>query len=541
MLTSQTFTRYDSLRGALNPLRTCYDVVFYDLNLRVNPATQSIKGYNTIHYKTTAPFTQLQIDLFSNMHISQILHQGQELKFERDSNSVFISFSQMQKQNIIDSISIYYEGKPLIALNPPWDGGFSWEKDKTGKAWVGVSCEGIGASLWWPNKDHLSDEPDSMRISCEVPSDLMCVANGNLRKKTPLNDNFTRYDWHVSYPINNYNVSLNIADYAQFSDVYTAQDGEKLPLDYYVLRYNLEKAKKHFDQVKPMLACYEKYFGKYPFWKDGYALVETPYLGMEHQSAIAYGNNYQQGYDGGDISGSGVGMKFDYLIIHESAHEYWGNSVSARDHGEMWIHESFCTYAEALYVECMFGYKSALQYLAGQSQSIANQEPILGPLHVNYTGWEASDMYFKGSLMLHTLRNAINDDKLWFDIIYGIAQEFKMKVTTTQEIVGYINKKTGQDYSYFFNQYLKYAQIPVFQYTITQQGKKAVLQYRWNANVENFNMPVKVNVGNGKYETIMPTSQWQTIAIKGDKKNFRVATELFYLQVQQLNAEKSKS
>ncbi len=267
---NQTFSRYDSLRGTLTPLRTCYDIFFYDLNLRIDPATKRIKGHNTIHYKTSAPFTRLQVDLFSNMKISRVVHQGDELQFERDSNFVFVTFPQEQKKDIVDAISIYYEGQPLVALNPPWHGGFSWEKDETGKDWVGISCEGIGASLWWPNKDHLSDEPDSMRMSYEVPSHLMCVANGNLRKKTPLNDGFTRYDWHVTYPINNYNVTLNIADYAHFSDVHTAQDGEKLTLNYYVLRYNLEKAKKHFTEVNPNVCSDGKNFCKYTVGGDGY-------------------------------------------------------------------------------------------------------------------------------------------------------------------------------------------------------------------------------------------------------------------------------
>lgn len=527
---NQTYTRYDSLWGSLSPLRSCYDVVFYDLNLRVNPADKSIKGYNTIHYKTTAEFNRIQIDLFRNLHISRIVQHDRELQFERDSNAVFINFPQTQKSGIIDSISIYYEGKPIVAANPPWDGGFSWEKDQTGKDWIGVSCEGIGASVWWPTKDHLSDEPDSMKISCEVPSALMCVANGNLRQTTRLTDGFTRYHWFVSYPINNYNVSLNIADYAHFSDTYTAQNGEKLALDYYVLRYNLNKAKRQFEQVKPMLACYEKLFGKYPFWKDGYALVETPYLGMEHQSAVAYGNNYLPGYGGQDLSGTGIGLSFDYLIIHESGHEYWGNSVSAQDHAEMWIHESFCTYTEALYIECMQNKENAAKYIIGLRKIIENKEPILAPMQVNASG--SGDMYPKGANLLHTLRNVIDNDKHWFEIIYGIAQEFKIKNTNTQEIVGYINRKTGKDYTYFFDQYLRYADLPVFQYRIKQQGKKVWLEYKWKADVATFQMPLKVDFGEGKYITITPATQWQTISEKGNAAAFKVATDLYYIHTE---------
>jgi aminopeptidase N len=460
------------------------------------------------------------------------------LKFERDSNAVFIEFSQQQPKDIQDSITIYYEGKPIVAANPPWDGGFVWEKDETGKDWIGVSCEGIGASLWWPNKDHLSEEPDSMRIRCEVPSNLMCVANGNLRGSTKLNDGFTRYDWFVSYPINNYNVTLNIADYAHFSDTYTAKDGEKLALDYYVLRYNLEEARKHFEQVKPMLACYEKLFGKYPFWKDGYALVETPYLGMEHQSAIAYGNNYMPGYMGMDLSGTGIGLTFDYLIIHESGHEYWGNSVSTQDHAEMWIHESFCTYSEGLYIECMQNKENAAKYIVGLRQSIENSSPIIAPLGVNGNG--SGDMYMKGANILHTLRNAINDDKLWFELIYGIAQEFKIKNTNTAEIVQFINRKAGKDYTPFFDQYLRHANIPTLQYAIKGKGKKAVLQYRWLADVAAFNMPVKVSFGKGAEKMIYPTTTWQTLSEKGNTGNFTINTDAFYIHTQKVDNEKIK-
>lgn len=528
----ESFSRHDSLRGALTPLRSAYDVIFYDLNLRVNPSERSIKGYNTIHYKTITGFDKIQVDLFSNMKITRIAHQGKDLAFERDSNAFFVNFPQRQAQGIVDSITVFYEGKPIVALNPPWDGGFTWKTDKTGKPWIGVSCEGIGASLWWPNKDHLSDEPDSMNITLEVPSNLMAVANGNLRETKKLEDNYTRYYWHVSYPINNYNVTVNVADYAHFSDTYTAADGEKLGLDYYVLQYNLDKAKKHFEQVKPMLACYEKYFGKYPFWKDGYALVETPYLGMEHQSAIAYGNDYMPGYRGHDLSETGVGLKFDYLIIHESGHEYWGNSVSTQDHAEMWIHESFCTYSEALYVECMMGYDKALLYLGGIKNGVRNKEPIIGPLGVNYQGWEDTDMYFKGALVLHTLRNVINDDKLWFDLVYGIAQEFKIKTTNTNEIIKFINQKIGKDYTYFFDQYLRHASIPTFAYNLQQKGKKLVLNYKWEADVPGFNMPLKVGFPNKDYQVIHPTTEWQSITLKGKEKDFKIAKELFYINTE---------
>jgi aminopeptidase N len=366
----------------------------------------------------------------------------------------------------------------------------------------------------------------------------MCVSNGNLRRSSILTDGFTRYDWFVSYPINNYNVTLNIADYERFSDSYIAQDGDKLALSYYVLRYNVDKARKQFEQVKPMLACYEKLFGKYPFWKDGYALVETPYLGMEHQGAIAYGNKYLQGYAGQDPSGTGIGLTFDYIIIHESGHEYWGNSVSSQDHGEMWIHESFCTYTEALYVECMQNKDAASKYMVGLRELIENKEPIIAPLGVNASG--SADMYYKGANILHTLRHVIDNDKLWFEILHGIAQEFKNKTTNTQEIIQFINTKAGKDFTPFFDQYLRHTKLPVFQYMLRQRGKKVTLEYRWQADVPNFQMPLKVDLGDGNYIPVTPSQHWQTITQKGNAGKFKVANDQYYIAIQKVESEKTK-
>ncbi len=394
-----------------------------------------------------------------------------------------------------------------------------------------MAVEGTGASVWWPLKDHPSDEPDSMAISCEAPRDLMCVSNGNLAGTGEADGGFTRYNWKVTYPINAYNVTLNIGRYTHFSDIYTAADGDTLSLDYYVMPYNEVKARKQFTQVKPMLACFEKYFGKYPFWLDGYALVETPYLGMEHQSAIAYGNNYQKGYLGRDLSGAGLG--FDYIIIHESAHEYWGNSVTAADHADMWIQESFTTYAEALYVECTLGYETALRYLQGEAKLIRNIEPVQGPPEVAFNNWMTSDHYFKGSLMLHTLRNAISDDKLWFEILYGLSQTFRYKTIRTQDIVRYINTRTAKNFAPFFDQYLNYPKPPVLQYKLTPRRDEVQISYRWEAKAAGFAMPVKVKASGKEYTTLTPTEKWQTTTLKGRAADFKVATELFYIRLEE--------
>lgn len=532
------FSRQDSLRGTLSSVRSCYDVTFYDLKLKVIPTSQSIEGSNSIYYKATADFKKMQVDLFANMQIINISQNDKPLKFTREGNATFINFADVQKKNKKYSIKIEYRGRPQIARNPPWDGGFTWKKDPNGKDWIVVSCEGTGASLWFPNKDHLSDEPDSVKITCAVPKGLMCVSNGNLRttkelkNDSPTNDNkslngvsfqpFTEYEWFVSYPINNYNISLNIADYANFKDVYTAQDGEKLDLDYYVLKPNLEKAKTHFKQVKPMLACYEKLFGKYPFWKDGYALVETPYWGMEHQSAVAYGNNYRNNEYG-----------FDFIIIHESGHEYFGNSLSCNDHAEMWIHESFTTYMEALYVECMQNYEKSIKYLEKQKSSIRNAEPLIGALGVNYPQPD-SDIYYKGTWMLHTIRNVVNDDKVWFETLKGLTTKFKISNVTTEQVIQYFNEKTGMNLSPIFNMYLKTKQIPVLQYQISSKNDNAIeLRYRWKETTPA--MPIKAGFGIQKYEVISPSTEWQTKTFtKVEGQEFKIATELFYIKTEKL-------
>lgn len=378
------------------------------------------------------------------MKINKIVHKNKDLNFTRLHDAVFVQFP-FQPKGTKGSFRVFYEGAPTVALIPPWDGGFVWSKDENGDHWIGVACEGDGASLWWPNKDHLSDEPDSMSIRVAVPDPYLCVSNGNLRSREALNDGYTRYNWFVSYPINNYNVTVNIAKYAHFSDIYTSPDRHELQLDYYVLPKNLEKAKKHFQSVHQTLKCFEYYFGKYPFWNDGYALVETPYLGMEHQSAIAYGNQYMRGYLGGMIPRK---MDWDYVIVHETGHEYWGNSISCNDLSEMWIHESFTTYMEALYVEYTYGYKDALQYLDifRRRPSILNEQPILGPKDVNWEDWTGSDHYYKGSWVLHTLRNAINDDELWFDLLKSFYQENAISNIETEDFVAYVKERTSKDF-----------------------------------------------------------------------------------------------
>ncbi len=524
-----TFTKADSLRGYLSPLRSCYDVTYYHLNVAVNPSDSSIKGSNTIRFKVVNPFKEMQVDLFANMKVDKIeFEDGTPLKYSREFGAVFIYLPKELERNTTHQIIFYYSGRPQIAKNPPWDGGFIWKKQKEGNPWVMVTCQGTGASLWWPNKDHQSDEPDSMLLSVTIPKGLEDISNGRLRSKIDLTDGQTQYNWFISYPINNYDVTINIGKYAHFSDVYTSSDGSKLTLDYYVLPENLQKAKKQFEQVKTMLACYEKYFGKYPFYRDGYKLIESSHNGMEHQTAVAYGNHYQGGYEG--RASSAVGLKFDFIIIHESAHEWWGNSVTAKDVADMWIHESFAAYAEALYVEYNWGHKAALEYINGKKQNVRDEKPIIGPYNVNQEG--SGDMYDKGQLVLNTLRDVINNDSLWFSILRGIQKKFAYKTVDADDITNFINEKTGTNYNYFFDQFLRYPKEPEFFAIVTQKGNETAVRYKWNADVKDFKMPLKVTTSPNNFEFIYPTTQWQTLKLKDfDPKDFKVDEDEFLCKV----------
>ena len=533
-LFSQNYSKGDSLRGNLSSFRSCYDVFFYDLYIIVDDQQKKIlNSSNNIHLTALTDFQKIQIDLFENLKIHSIEFEDKELDFQRIYNAVFINFPRVIESDENIFFKITYSGNPRVAVNPPWDGGFSWEKDKNDNSWIGVSCQGLGASSWWPCKDHQSDEPDSMKITCSVRKPLQVISNGNLMNDTvvynkDLNTLTTKSSWFVSYPINSYNVTLCIGDYSHFNDIYINQE-DTLDLDYYVLSYNKKKAMEHFKQVKPMLACFEKYFGPYPFWSDGYALVETPYLGMEHQSAIAYGNNFLPGYNGN--TKFTAGFDFDYIIIHETGHEWWGNSITTNDIADMWIHEGFCTYSEVLYVECIYGYDAMLEYVNNQKKSVRNDKPIVGPYNVNTRG--SNDMYQKASLMLHTLRSVIDNDSLWFSLIKGISYEFKHKTIDGIDVINYINSVIQRDFSTFFNQYLNTKEIPVLEYKIQKNGREHTLIYRWDA-ISGFNMNILVNDGI-KDIWITPEDTWQELSLGFcDIKAFNIRQDLFFIDVKKI-------
>lgn len=518
----EQYSKADSLRGSLtSPLRTCYDINYYHLIVKVNPDEKSIIGSNLFKFTATRNFNQLQFDLFKNLHIDKIIYQRKELKYKREFNAVFIDFPNKIVKGERDSFTVYYSGKPIVARNAPWDGGFVFAKHDGDKDWIATACQGVGASIWWPNKDQQADEVDSALISISVPNNLMNVSNGRLVGKTDLKNGYTRYDWKVVNPINNYNIAVNAANYVHFSDHYTGLKGD-LSLDYYVLPENESKAKKQFVDVKRMLTAFEYWFGPYPFYEDGYKLVETPHLGMEHQSAVAYGNKYMKGYLGRDLSGTGWGLKWDFIIVHESGHEWFGNNITAKDIADMWIHEGFTDYSECLFTEYWYGKQAGAEYVIGLRKKILNDQPIIGPYGVNKEG--SSDMYYKGANLLHTVRSIINDDEKWRSILIGLNNDLGKKTTTTEEVVSYICEKSGFDFTQVFNQYLRFKDIPVLEF----RQNVGVVECRWLANVEAFNMPVKLD-GNDK-EFIYPTSQWQKIKNLLPLKDIHVQKD-FYVNV----------
>jgi len=521
---AQTYTRRDSLQGGLRPERTCFDVQRYDLNIKVDPDKKFISGYNEITFKVVENTSKIQLDLFENMQIDSIVVKGNKTTYKRDNDAVFIQFAKPLKKGKEERLRFYYSGNPLVAKNAPWDGGFVFSSDADGKPWIGVAVQGTGASLWYPVKDHQTDEPDrGASIKVAVPNGLMDVSNGRFKGSEDLKNGYTRWDWEVVNPINNYNITLNIADYVHIHD-----NLDELDLDYYVLRKNEEKARKQFEEVKPMMECFQSKFGKYPFAEDGYKLVETPYLGMEHQSAVAYGNMYRKGYLGNDISGTGVGLLFDYIIIHETGHEWFGNSITSKDVADMWIHEGFTTYSETVYIECRYGYEKAMQYISGQRFSVGNRKPVIGVFGVNKEG--SGDMYYKGALLLNTLRHVVNDDAKWWDMILNYSLMYKKGIIDTETVVSYFNQKTGMDLTSVFNQYLRYKNIPILQLKLSGGS----LEYRWLTDVKSFKMPVGITI-QGKEIRLNATNDWQTVKVETrDLTDIELQKSKFYVKIEKL-------
>jgi aminopeptidase N len=500
------FTRQDTLRGSITPERAWWDLTYYHLDIAVNPSDSTISGSNTVTYRVIYPSKLMQIDLQEPMELTSAAQNGKILKFDREGNVYWIQLVEDQEQGKTYSVVLSYGGKPEISKRPPWSGGITWAKDSKQLPSIASSCQGDGASLWWPCKDHMYDEPDSMLISVNVPDYLMDVSNGRLRSVVRHENKAATFNWFVANPINNYGVNINIGDYVHFSETYNGEKGA-LSCDYYVLRENLEKAKIQFRQVPMMLAVFEHWFGPYPFYEDGYKLVEVPYLGMEHQSSVTYGNSFENGYRGTDLSGTGWGLKFDFVIVHESGHEWFANSITYEDIADMWIHESFTNYSENLYLEYYYDKKAGSEYVLGTRKNISNDRPIIGTYNVNSRG--SHDMYYKGGNMLHTLRQIINDDEKWRSILRGLNRDFYHKVVKSSQIENYLTEKTGINLQPFFDQYLRDIRIPVFEYYI--KGKE--LSCRWNNCVPGFDMPVKIDVS-GHTMILNPTEFFKTVQLK---------------------------
>ena len=498
-------TRQDSLRGSVTPEREWWDLTYYHLDIKVEPDKKHISGSNTVGYRVLKSNKTMQIDLQEPMKITSVTSHGKKLKFNREGNAYFIQLKKKQKKNDINYLKINYEGFPKEAIRAPWDGGLSWARDENDNHFIATSCQGLGASIWWPNKDHMYDEVDSMLISVNVPKHLTNVSNGRLRKVTEHNDDTKTFDWFVTNPINNYGVNINIGDYVSFSEVFKGEKGD-LDIDNYVLSYNLDKAEEQFKQVPMMIEAFEHWFGPYPFYEDSFKMVEVPYLGMEHQSSITYGNKYQNGYLGRDLSGSGWGLKFDYIIIHEGGHEWFANNITYKDIADMWVHEGFTCYSENLYVDYFFGKEASAEYVIGTRRGISNRKPIIGMYDINREG--SGDMYSKGANLLHTIRQLAKDDEVWRQTLRGLNEEFYHSTVTTKEIEEYISMSVGIDLSKVFDQYLRDNRVPIFEYEI-YNGE---LKYRWNDIIEGFDMPIEVII-DGKNQLLYPTNKFKKVKI----------------------------
>jgi aminopeptidase N len=494
----------DTLRGSITLERAWWDLKHYDLTINIDPSTKSIKGSNKITYEVVSKATILQIDLQEPLKITAITQGGEPLTFRREGAVHWVNLTKKQEVGKIEQVFISYEGVPKEAIRPPWDGGITWQKDSKGLPFVASSNQGIGSSIWWPLKDHPADEVDSLDMHVTVPKGLMDISNGRLVKIEVGKDNDT-FHWKVVNPINDYGVNINVGDYVHFGEKYEGEKGT-LDMDYFVLRENFEKAKVHFQDARRMMQAFEHWFGPYPFYEDGFKLVDAPYLGMEHQSSVTYGNGYQNGYRGRDLSGTGWGMKFDFIIIHEAGHEWFANNITYKDVADMWIHESFTNYSESLYLDYHFGKEAGQAYVRGTRMNIANDIPIIGTYGLNKRG--SGDMYYKGGNLLNMIRQLLQDDEKWRLILRGLNKEFYHQTVTTEQVESYISTQVGWNLGKVFDQYLRDTRIPIFEYY--QQGGE--IQYRWINAVKDFDMPVDVLL-NGKVVRLQTKTAWQKLEV----------------------------
>ena len=534
---AQPFTHDDTLRGSIGPGRSWWDVKTYELKVKFNLEDSTISGSNTIWFDVLKQGNMMQIDLqeplvidsgllYLQNNISLVL-KPEDFK-KQGKNAYFINVPELLKlkKTTPSYITIYYHGKPRIAKHAPWDGGLVYKKDKNNNPWVSIACQRLGASVWYPCKDHQSDEPESAEMFFTCPDTLVCVSNGRFKEKKINADGTATYNWAVASPINNYTIIPYMGKYVNFNEIYKGEKGN-LDMDYWVLEENLEKAKKHFTDAPRMMKAFEHWFGPYPFYEDGYKLVDAPYLGMEHQSAVAYGNGYQNGYYGKDLSGTGWGMKWDFMIVHESGHEWFANNITTKDIADMWVHEGFTDYSETLFTEFYYGKQAASEYVIGLRKNIQNDMPIIGKYGVNSEG--SGDMYFKAGNMLHTIRQIINNDEKFRQILRGLNKTFYHKTVTTQQIENYISQQSKIDFSKVFDQYLRTTLIPTLEYKID----KYKLSYRWDSCVKGFNMPLKINFKGERW--IKPTTNWKTLNLYPEGDTTFTADKNFYINTKMVN------
>lgn len=531
-----SLTHADTLRGSYGEGRNWWDVVKYDLHVRFSINDSTVSGYNDIAFKVLKKGKYLQLDLQEPLLLDSILFLSNTSKEQKinakyivkDGNTYLLSgnlFAALVDNPTIAHLRVFYHGRPTIAKRPPWDGGLIWKKDKNNNPWVSIACQGLGASVWYPCKDHQSDEPDSASIWVTCPDTLLTVGNGRLMGTTINNDGTATYHWSVCSPINNYTIIPYIGKYVHFSEVYKGEKGD-LDMDYWVLEYNLEKAKKQFSDAPKMMKALEYWFGPYPFYKDGYKLVESPHLGMEHQSATAYGNGFKNGYLGRDLSGSGWGLKWDFIIIHESGHEWFGNNITSKDIADMWIHEGFTNYSETLFTEYYFGKSAATEYVTGIRKNIANDLPIIGTYNVNKKG--SGDMYYKSANMIHTIRQIINNDELFRKILRGLNSTFHHQTVTSKQVENYISQQSKMNFSMVYDQYLRTVQIPVLEYRL--EANKVF--YRYTNCIKGFTMPLKTLGTPGRW--IEPNEKWQHLELpNGENADFSIDPN-FYIKTKKV-------
>jgi aminopeptidase N len=513
----------DSLRGAFDtPARSWWDVAFYDLHVAISPRDSSVRGYNGITYRVLRPAREMQIDLMTPLEVDSMVQDRRRVQYRRDGNAFFATLAAPQRAGDRKTITVYYHGQPQIAKNPPWQGGFTWTADSLGHPWVVTTDQGMGASVWWPNKDTQADEPDSQRVALTLPDPMMDVSNGRLRSTTHHPDGTTTYEWFVTNPINNYAIAVAAGAYAHYSEVYDGLKG-KLTMDFWPLAYQVADAHRQWPQARSMMKCFEHWFGPYPWYEDGYKLLQVPNTGMEHQSAVSYGNWFQNGYRKRDGSGTGLGLQWDFIIVHESAHEWFGNNITAKDNADMWVHESFANYAEGLYTECLLGKEAGARYIVGNRRGIRNDRPIIPAYGVNDQG--SGDMYPKGGEMLHTIRQIVNDDAKWRGILQGLNKTFWHQTVMGSQIEHYISAQAGTNLGKVFDQYLRTTMIPTFEYRIAGD----TLTYRWATVVPGFDMPLRVALDGRSYSLIHPSEQWQTARVTvASPADFKV-DENFYV------------